>query len=220
MKSTKHILSIQACLFFCVSLAVAQEPQLARRSQGASSREVTVVIQQQQLRFIAPASTQELRLEVLNKAGELVYDSGFVAGAELSWDLRNAGSVEIPGGLYAYTLTIKEIDSETPATRRGHLILERGRDQIWVTNQGAIGAEESLTGGEVTISSRAETNLAGARIGKDGESVKAPMAPPAKPLEQVTHDTTLVGDGTMTSPLGIANGGVTGPKIAGGQVVK
>src|SRR5262249_26066105 len=53
-----------------------------------------------------------------------------------------------------------------------------------------------------------------------GASVKAPMAPNARPLHQVTHDATMVGDGTTVSPLGIANGGVTGPKIAAGHVVK
>ena len=217
MKSMKQILAILACLFLGVSLAVAQEPQLARRSPDTSSREITIVIQQKQLRFTAPASTQELRLEVLNNTGESVYDSGLVTGAEISWALRNVSGGEIPSGLYAYTLTIKETDSEAPATRRGHLILERGRDQLWVTNEGAIGTEESPSGGELTVSSGAEASLAGARIVKDGASV---MAPNAKPLEQVTHDTTLVGDGTMTSPLGIANGGVTGTKIAAGQVVK
>jgi hypothetical protein len=39
-------------------------------------------------------------------------------------------------------------------------------------------------------------------------------------LSAVAHDTTLAGNGATTSPLTIADGGVTGPKIAAGQVVK
>src|SRR5215470_15392539 len=165
MNSTKQILVVLIYLSLYVPV-MAQESQSARPSRDTSSREVTIIIHQQQLRFSAPASTQEMRLEVFNKAGESVYDSGFVAGAELSWALRNAGGGDIPGGLYAYTLTIKDANSETPATRRGHLILERGRDQLWVTGEGAIGAEESPSGGEMTVSSGAERSVAGARIGR------------------------------------------------------
>src|SRR5215468_9920131 len=98
MNSTKQISVILVCLFLYVTVA-AQERQAAMTSRDP--REVTIIIQQQQLRFSAPASTQEIRLEVFNKAGESVYDSGFVVGAELSWALRNAGGVDIPGGLYA-----------------------------------------------------------------------------------------------------------------------
>jgi hypothetical protein len=49
-------------------------------------------------------------------------------------------------------------------------------------------------------------------------------------LQAVTHDTTLIGSGTSSSPLGVAangietnqlsDGAVTAPKIASGQVVK
>jgi hypothetical protein len=163
MNSTKQILVILVCLLLRAT-AIAQEPQSARPSRDTSSREVTIIIQQRQLRFSAPASAQELKLEVLNQAGEMVYDSGLVTGAELSWALRNANGEAIPSGLYAYTLTIKEANSETAALRRGHLILESGRDRLWVTNQGAIGAETAMSGGEFTVSSGPETSVAGARI--------------------------------------------------------
>ena len=143
MTLSKQILTILVC-FLLRATALAQAPQSAGPSRDTSSREVTIIIQQQQLRFSAPASTQEIRLEVFNKAGESVYDSGLVTGQELSWNLRNASGEDVPSGLYAYTLTVKEANAETPALRRGHLILESGRDRIWVTNQGAIGAEESL----------------------------------------------------------------------------
>jgi hypothetical protein len=46
-----------------------------------------------------------------------------------------------------------------------------------------------------------------------------------RPLSSVTHDATLTGDGTTSSPLGIADGGVAAPKLntqtapAAGQVL-
>src|SRR5262249_9593504 len=121
MNSTKQILGFLVFLLIYAPLAVAQELQpttISRDPLSRDSREVTIIIQQQQLRFTAPASAQELRLEVFNQAGELVYDSGLITGQELSWALRNVSGEAVPSGLYAYTLTIKEANSETPATRR------------------------------------------------------------------------------------------------------
>ncbi|MGH9767741.1 MAG: hypothetical protein ACREAB_09945, partial [Blastocatellia bacterium] len=104
MNSTKQILVILVCLLLCAPFVVAQEPQPAAVSREPilrDSREVTIIIQQQQLRFAAPASTQEVRLEVFNQAGEVIYDSGLVTGQELSWALRNASGEAVPSGLYA-----------------------------------------------------------------------------------------------------------------------
>src|SRR5215470_16230177 len=173
MNSTKQILVILVCLFLYATVVVAQERQPAMPSRD--QREVTIIIQQQQLRFSAPASAQEVRLEVFNKNGESVYDSGLVSGPEISWGLQNANGEAVPGGLYSYTLTVKEAGSETSATRRGHLILESGRDRIWVTSQGAVGADESPSGGELTVSSGSETNVVGARIGKGLASKGSPI---------------------------------------------
>ena len=172
MNSTKQILVILVCLLFYAPFVVAQEPQPASISRDSISREVTIIIQQQLLRFAAPASAQEVRLEVFNQAAGLVYDSGVVTGHELSWALRNASGEAVPSGLYAYTLAVKEANSETPTQRRGHLIVERGgerdpqTDRLWVTSQGTIGAESALSGGELTVSSGPETSVAGARIGR------------------------------------------------------
>jgi len=174
MNLTKRILVILVCLSLYAPLAAAQEPQsatISRETISRDSREVTVIIQQQQLRFAAPASAQEVRLEVFNQTGEMIYDSGLVSGSELSWALLNASGEAIPSGLYAYTLTVKEANSETPALRRGNLIVERGKDRdpqtdrLWVTNQGAVGAEAAMSGGEWTVFSSPEASVAGERIG-------------------------------------------------------
>src|SRR5262249_16726933 len=168
MISTKQILVFLVCLLLYATV-VAQERQSATTSRDTNSREVTIIIQQQQLRFTAPSSAQEVRLEVFNQAGEVVYDSGLVSGPELSWALQNTSGEAVPSGLYAYALTLKEANPETPALRRGPLIVERGRDRepqtdrLWVTSQDAVGAEATLSGGELTASSGPETNVVGTR---------------------------------------------------------
>jgi len=311
----KRIPIILACALLCSASTAAQNLHQETPQARVNSQSLTIIIENQRLHFAASASTQEVRLEVFNQAGELVYDSGVFTGSELFWNLHNASGEAIPSGLYAYTLTIKDVNSEAPATRRGHLILESGSDRLWVTSQGAVGAEESLNGGELTVSSGPETTVAGARMGERASSkarhatngfdifdtptpgripkfggllltnsvisedaqgrigigtttpgskltvagtiettsggIKFPNGsaqtsaglsqvsrnttlsgngtegsplgvniPELNLLGAVAHDTTLAGGGTTASPLGIANGGLTGAKIAPGHVVK
>src|SRR5262249_34309026 len=170
----------------------------------------------------------------------------------------------------------KEANAETSTLRRGHMIVERGRDRdprtdrLWVTSQGPVGAEASLSGGEISVSSNPETNVVGARIGENlaaqgasahnpssfgasgqipqfgggdflvdsvisqdfngriGIGTTAPSSPltvigqietkaggvkfpdgtvqttsAAGSLFQVSHNTTLTGNGTSGSPLGV-----------------
>ncbi|HKQ75089.1 MAG TPA: hypothetical protein VJ810_15440 [Blastocatellia bacterium] len=170
MSTLKCSLFVFACALLCAPQAAAQSLQQDSKKARNGSQAITVIIEHQQLRFTGPAIAQQTRLEAFNQAGELVYDSGFVSGSEISWALHNSLGAAIPSGLYAYTLTVKEANSETPTMRRGHLIIERGRDRdpqtdrLWVTNQGAIGADESLTGAELAVSSGPESSVAGARI--------------------------------------------------------
>ncbi len=295
MNSKNHFLLSLICVTLFAPFVIAQEPQTASASRevvSRDSRQVTIIIQQQQIRFTAPSLTQEVRLEVSNQAGEIVYDSGLVGGPELSWTLKNGNGEAVPSGLYAYTLTFKEGNAEMSLSRRGHLIVERGRDRdpqtdrLWVTSQEAIGAEAALNGGELTFATASETNIVGARIEKGqaakgtptvnlggygtsgqipkfgggdylvnsvisedfngliGIGTQSPTSPltvvgqiesksggikfpdgtvqltsAAGALFQVSHDATLAGNGTSATPLGIADGGVTGPKIANGAVI-
>src|SRR5215813_11459790 len=176
MNSTKQFLVILVCLSLYTPLAAAQEPQPATPSRNMPSHEVTVIIQQQQIRFTASTLAQEVRLEVFNQSGERIYDSGVVSGAEISWALQDANGEAVPSGLYAYTLSVKEVNADTYTLRRGHMIVERGRDRdpqtdrLWVTSQGTVGGEAALSGGELTASSGPETSVAGARIGRDDKT--------------------------------------------------
>src|SRR5262245_33775942 len=76
MESTKQILSVLVWLTLCAPFVAAQDTQSSKPSPEAASREVTIIIQQKQLRFSTPVPVEALRLEVFSKAGDMVYDSG------------------------------------------------------------------------------------------------------------------------------------------------
>jgi hypothetical protein len=126
-------------MLFIIALA----PALC--AQTPAARDAAVVIESRQLRFSVRRAVEHLRLQILDQAGEVVYDSGHVAEAEIAWAMRDGNGGELKGGLYAWTLTVKESGEETARTKRGHFILDRASqsDRLWVTSEGAdgIGAE-------------------------------------------------------------------------------
>src|SRR5207237_9948089 len=82
--------------------------------------------------------------------------------------------------LYTYTLTIKEPNSESTRTQRGHVILNRAgsaTDQVWVTSDSAVsvGAEGRLS--RLTVVGSGEATVGGAQM--PGESGR-PSAPNAR----------------------------------------
>ena len=167
MPILKQFLSIAACTLLTASFALAITPQQESEQVPAYSKPITITTEQQNVRFVAPSAAQEVRLEVFNQTGELIYDSGPVSGYQLSWDMHSASGDAVPSGFYAYRLSIKEANTEMPAMRRGHLIVERARDRdlqidrLWVTSDATVGKDATLTGGDLTVSSAPETSASG-----------------------------------------------------------
>src|SRR5262249_36960182 len=118
------------------------------------------------VRFTAQRAIEEMRLQIFDQSGEMVYDSGPIAGPELDWSLQNANSETVKSGLYAYTLSIKETGTEKARERRGNFIVDRaqdrdGADKLWVTSQ------NSRIGAELTVARDQNVTVAGATINNE-----------------------------------------------------
>ncbi len=164
MRSAKQFLAIFLCLLMCLPSVSAQDPQ----SAATISREVTIIIERQQVRFTAQKAVEEMRLQVFDQAGELVFDSGPGVQPEIVWALRNGSSEMIKSGLYAYRLSIKEAGAAEARVRRGHFIVDRAKerdgvsDKLWVTSQG-----EGGVGAELTVARDETATVAGAIINNE-----------------------------------------------------
>ncbi|MGH9832995.1 MAG: hypothetical protein ACRD9Y_08255 [Blastocatellia bacterium] len=161
MRSARQLPALFMCLFSFLSSVLAQDAQPA----ATISKEVTIVIEQQRVRFTGRSAVEQMQLQVFNQSGEIVYDSGVVAQPEINWPLQNGAGEDLKNGLYAYTLSIKEIGAETARVRRGHFIVDRvkerdGADKLWVTSQsdGGVGAE-------LTVARNENATVAGIVIG-------------------------------------------------------
>jgi hypothetical protein len=163
MKILRYSITILLCISLCMFAAQAQTaPDNQREAQAANpmAQDVTITIQQEQVRFTAQKTIAEMQLQVFDPAGQLVYDSGAVSEAELKWVLRQGSGETVKSGLYAYTLSVKGAGAETARMRRGHFIVERVKerdgqtDRLWVAklNDSAAGSESTApTNGGVTI---------------------------------------------------------------------
>jgi hypothetical protein len=156
------------CFLLCAPVAAAQQAQdnnTQAKPNNTLSQDVTIIIQQEKVRFTAQKAVVEMQLQVFDQAGEMVYDSGAITEQEINWALQNASGEAIKSGLYAYTLSIKEEGAETARVRRGHFIVDRTKDRdsatdkLWVTSQSDNGV-----GTELTVARDETTTVAGVSV--------------------------------------------------------
>jgi hypothetical protein len=177
MKTIRHFIVMLLSISFCMSLTYAQPAQDRQQEAQTTNRtaqDVLIIIQQEQVRFTAQRAVEEMRLQIFDQAGQLVYDSGAVTGQELTWVLRQAGGEAVKSGLYAYTLSVKEPGAADTWVRRGHFIVDRARerdgktDRLWITSQ-----NESGVGTELTVARNEGETIAGTSALSDQKSARA-----------------------------------------------
>jgi hypothetical protein len=162
MQTIKRYLVTVLIALLTVPGTLAQNPAQTQ-AQPPASQDVTIIIQQEKVRFTAQKAVEEMRLQIFDQTGQLVYDSGPIAEPELNWPLQDGNGGLIKSGLYAYTLSVKEAGAETSRVRRGHFIVDKAKDRdgntdkLWVTSQNDNGI-----GTELTVARDESTTIAGA----------------------------------------------------------
>src|SRR5215510_2359482 len=180
MKTVKHFIVMLLCILLSSPVTLAQTATDKRQEAQATNtiaQDVLIIIQQEKIRFTAQKTVEELQLQIFDPAGQLVYDSGAVSGAELVWSLQQANGDTVKSGLYAYTLSIKEAGKEAGASearvRRGHFIVDRAKerdgqtDRLWITSQ-----NESGVGTELTVARNEGVTIAGTSASMDQKNVR------------------------------------------------
>ncbi len=168
---------------------------LAQTPQDAKQQDVTIIIQQEKVRFTAQKAVAEMRLQIFDQTGQLVYDSGPLAEGELNWSLQDGNGGAIKSGLYAYTLSVKEAGSETARVRRGHFIVDKAKDRdsntdkLWVTSVNGDGV-----GTELTVARDENTAVAGTRTPADRKN--APERQAADKSRKELNAATAEANGT------------------------
>src|SRR5262245_44743286 len=85
MKTIKHVIVMLLSLSLCMPLTQAQPAPDERQEAQTTNRtaqDVLIIIQQEQVRFTAQRAVEEMRLQIFDQSGQLVYDSGAVTEPE------------------------------------------------------------------------------------------------------------------------------------------
>ena len=129
--------------------------------QTPAAPELNLTLGEQRVKFAPTRSFQEMRLEVVNSVGEIVF-THTTTEAEFDWNLRAANNESLAPGLYRYALTLKFSEEQT-RQHTGHFIVEKGQDQIWLT--ASDGAE--VSGTTLNAARSGGRSLAGFRTSDD-----------------------------------------------------
>ncbi len=127
--------------------------------------ELNITLGEQRVKFAPTRSFQEMRLEVVNSVGEIVF-THLTTEAEFDWNLRAGNSEALVPGLYRYTLALKFGEDQT-RQHTGHFIVEKGQDQVWLT-----ASEGTEVSGTVLSASRSGGRSITGLGSKDDKSVK------------------------------------------------
>ncbi len=107
MKTTKYVIVMLLSISLYIPLTQAQPAPDTRQDVQTTNRvaqDVLIIIQQEQVRFTAQKAVEEMRLQIFDQAGQLVYDSGAVTGTGTDLGLaagRRRGGQERPVCLHA-----------------------------------------------------------------------------------------------------------------------
>ncbi len=144
----KHLLSFTDWLLMMLlvvgGLSFAAQATYGQSSGTQTAPELNITLGEQRVKFAPTRSFQEMRLEVVNSVGEIVF-THLTTEAEFDWNLRAGNSEALVPGLYRYTLSLK-FGADQSRQHTGHFIVEKGQDQIWLTaNDGAEVSSTVLT---------------------------------------------------------------------------
>lgn len=147
------------------------------------------------------ATIEEMRLQIFGQNGQIVHDTGSVTGAALEWPLETSDGESVKGGLYAYTLSIKERGLEKTRELRGHLIVDRATDhssstdRVWIT-----GSDSTGIGMDLIVARADDATVAGAST--NIELTKSRTVDARGHTERDLNGREIVMDGKSSSSAG------------------
>jgi hypothetical protein len=92
---------------FSFLLALLLSAATAAQRAPAPQAKVNIFIDREAVRFAPQEAAQEVHLLVTDQSGATLYDGGPLTASTLDWPLRDSQGEAVKGGLYLYTLPIK-----------------------------------------------------------------------------------------------------------------
>jgi len=183
----------------------------------AQTPNINTTVYADKTRFESQEENTEFRVEVFNSSGQKMFDSGFVTGQTLDWNMLDQQGEAVADGVYDYVVTVKKRHGKERATQSRQLpIFRDGQDlekapallQVAVNGNGSGNVTGSGTAGQITKWTGATTlgdSLITESSGKIGIGTTNPIS--------LLH---VIGSHPATSTLAGTNA-VEGLRLSGGK---
>ena len=160
-----------------VSFAFAQDNPPANGQR--TSLTVSASASADRVRFSAPSSVVQLRLEVYNTSGRKLFDNELRGGNVLDWHLRDGQAEPLADGAYLCVVTVKSLSGKLTQTIASVLV-EKSIATIQATNASQMTPQQAETIGPVeenaalTVMKEAEhpATTVVAHNGEDGQIIR------------------------------------------------
>jgi len=168
---------------FAFALLLALTASLLATAGAQTPTISTVNLSAERDRVIVSAQGEiaELRLEVINPAGEIVFDSGPVSAASLEWPMRDSQGARVADGVYLCTISYR--NSAGKLRKRIEQVTVTAEPQIAEARESAPLAPTTITGSgtagqlsKFTSSSTIGNSVVTESAGKIGVGTAAPTA--------------------------------------------
>ena len=204
--------TIKHCAFaFAVTLCALM---VSGQAQTPRVSTINISAQTDKVHITAEGDVSEMRVEVSDEQGEVVFQSGAISGQQLDWNMTDAQGERVAAGTYLFTVTFRTaagklrkrveqvtVDeaekSDQPPTAAPQAV------QAAITGAGTANKIAKFTG-VATIGNSIITESATKRIGINN------TAPTATLQVNAAQPPPLAGNGTSAAPLLQTNGGKGG----------
>ena len=174
---------IGGCVLVCSLLTTTAIAQGVRAPIGTEREPVaavaplvTATATATRVRFVAPGTVVQLRLEVFNETGQKVFDTELRGGNVLDWHLQDGAGDRLPPGAYASVLTIKSLSGRL-SQRLGLVkvneekvsIVAEGGAQLSTAQQQTIGPLEGNAAFTILQNSEAQAITTVTHDGTEGQ---------------------------------------------------
>src|SRR6185295_15663144 len=103
---------------------------------------VTVYASADRMRFTAPSSVVQMRLEVYNSTGKKVFDNELRGGNILDWHLQDGQADRLADDAYLCVVTVKGLSGRI-TERIGSVVLEKGSASLQPADVARLTAAQS-----------------------------------------------------------------------------
>lgn len=133
-------ISLRFTMIVCfANAAVAQEPKPG--NAPTSPQAITAAASNDRVRFTAPPSVVQIRLEVYDRVGRKLFDNEVRGGNVVDWHLQDGQAEPLADGSYLCIVTVKSLSGRI-SQRIGSVIIERSSARVQAFDASQMTAQQ------------------------------------------------------------------------------